>query len=91
MAGIAGLKTLEITPGNPGARLLRDCIDGDRFVWLVSDEILLEYKQVLGVRRSLIGKVINLLRDEAELVSASALKGGHSALPWPSRLMCNKP
>ena len=46
------------------------------FVWLVSDEILLEYKRVLGrlgVRRPLIGKIINLLREEAELVPASAL------------------
>jgi predicted nucleic acid-binding protein len=42
----------------------------------VSDEILLEYKRVLarlGVRRPLIGKIINLLVEEAELVPASAL------------------
>ncbi|HJX83043.1 MAG TPA: PIN domain-containing protein, partial [Candidatus Angelobacter sp.] len=44
------------------------------FVWLVSDEILLEYKRVLarlGVRRSLIGNIINLLREEAEHVAVS--------------------
>ena len=76
MAGVAGLKSLEITPRNPGAKLLRDWIEGDTFVWLVSDEILLEYKRVLGrlgVRRPLIGKIINLLREEAELVPASSL------------------
>jgi hypothetical protein len=42
----------------------------------VSDEILLEYKRILarlGVRRPRIGKVINLLREEAEHVPASAL------------------
>jgi predicted nucleic acid-binding protein len=76
VAGIAGLKSLDILPKNPSANFLRDWIEGDTFVWLVSDEILFEYKQVLarlGVRRPVIGKVINLLREEAELVPASAL------------------
>jgi uncharacterized protein len=76
VAGIAGLKSPEIAPRNPSAKLLRDWIEEDTFVWLVSDEILLEYKRVLGrldVRRPLIGKVINLLREESELVPASAL------------------
>ena len=80
MAGIAGLKSSEIAPKNPSAKLLRDWIEGGieggTFVWLVSAEILLEYKQILGrlgVRRQLIGKIINLLREEAEFVPASAL------------------
>lgn len=54
--------------------MLREWIEADTFVWLVSDEILLEYKRVLarlGVRRPLIGKIVNLLREEAELVRAS--------------------
>ena len=41
------------------------------FVWLVTEEILTEYKEVLGrlgVRRSLIGAIVNLLREDAELV-----------------------
>lgn len=56
--------------------MLRDWIEGDTFVWLVTDEIIAEYKRVLarlGVRRPLIGKLVNLLREEAELVPASAL------------------
>lgn len=76
VAGIAGLKSLEIALRNPSAKLLRNWIEGDTFVWLVSDEILLEYKRVLGrlgVRRPLIGKIVNLLREEAEPVPASAL------------------
>lgn len=76
VAGIAGLKSLNIPLRNPSAKLLRDWIEGDTFVWLVSDEILLEYKRVLtrlGVRRPVIGKVVNLLREEAEYVPASAL------------------
>jgi len=76
VAGIAGLKSSEIAPKNPSAKLLRDWIEGDTFVWLVTDETIAEYKRVLarlGVRRPLIGKIINLLREEAELVPASAL------------------
>ena len=67
---------MEIPPKNPSARLLGDWSEGDTFVWLVSDEILLEYKRVLarlGVRRPLTGKIVNLLREDAELVPASAL------------------
>jgi predicted nucleic acid-binding protein len=76
VAGIAGLKSTEIAPKNPSAKLLRDWIEGGTFVWLVSDEILLEYERILarlGVRRPLIGKTINLLREEAQLVPSSAL------------------
>ena len=56
--------------------MLRDWIERNTFVWLVSDEILLEYKLVLkrlGVRRAVIGKVINLVREEAESVAVAAL------------------
>jgi hypothetical protein len=45
-------------------------------VWLIRDEIVSEYKRVLarlGVRRSLIGKIVNLLREEAELVAVARL------------------
>jgi predicted nucleic acid-binding protein len=56
---------------NPSARLLREWVESGVFVWLVSEEILEEYKAVLerlGVRRHLIGNIINLLREEAELL-----------------------
>ena len=46
-------------------------MEGGVFVWLVSEEILDEYKEVLvrlGVRRNLIGNIINLLREEAEFL-----------------------
>ncbi len=76
LAGIAGFKSRDIPLKNPSAKLLRDWTERDTFVWLVTDEILVEYKQILarlGVRRPLIGKVINLLREEAEFVAVSAL------------------
>lgn len=74
VAGIAGLKSLDNAPRNASARLLRDWIEGNSFVWLVSDEIILEYKQVLtrlGVRRAVVGRLINLIQEEAELIPVS--------------------
>jgi hypothetical protein len=74
VAGIAGLKPVEITPQNSSARMLRDWVENDTFIWLVTDEIILEYKTVLarlGVRRSTIGRVINLLSEEGEFIPVS--------------------
>jgi predicted nucleic acid-binding protein len=70
VAGIAGFKSGR-SPANPSARLLRDWIERGHFVWLVTEEILDEYKAILarkGVRRPLIGAIVNLLREEAEVV-----------------------
>lgn len=78
VAGIAGLKASEITSKNPSAKLLRDWIESNTFVWLITDEIVSEYKRVLarlGVRRSAIGKIVNLLREEAELVAVGRMPG----------------
>lgn len=78
IAGVAGFKSQIETLRNPSAVLLRDWIQNETFVWLVSEEILDEYKSVmarLGVRRTLIGNIINLLREEAELVDAPTVTG----------------
>ena len=43
----------------------------NNFVWLITEDILEEYKEVLKrlrVRPNLIGKVINLIRERAEEV-----------------------
>jgi predicted nucleic acid-binding protein len=45
------------------------------FVWLIAEDILEEYKEVLKrlrVRPNLIGKVINLIRERAEEVKVHA-------------------
>jgi len=68
VAGIAGFKSGCIAE-HPSASFLRAWVDHGTFVWLVTDEILSEDKAVLtrlGVRRSLVGEIINLLREEAE-------------------------
>jgi putative PIN family toxin of toxin-antitoxin system len=74
VAGIAGFKPFAAKPPNASAHLLRLWVNEGNFIWLVSDEILAEYKYVLkrlGVRRALIGNVVNLLREEAELIDVS--------------------
>jgi len=70
VAGIAGFRSRGVVR-NPSASLLRDWLESATFTWLVSGDVLAEYKEVLarlGVRRNLIGEVINLLREEAEFV-----------------------
>lgn len=83
VAGIAGLKTEKIAFQNSSAGMLRDWIENGTFIWLLTDEILLEYKTVLArlnVRRSRIGRVINLLSKEGEHIPASS---GASISPDP--------
>jgi predicted nucleic acid-binding protein len=70
VAGIAGFKSWRAVE-NPSASFLRDWIEQATFTWPVSEDIVSEYKEVLtrlGVRRNLVGEVINLLREEAEFV-----------------------
>ena len=71
VAGIAGFKDEDVAARNSSAILLRAWINDDTFTWLVSAAVLDEYVEVLRrcrVRRSVIGTVMNLLREEAELV-----------------------
>lgn len=69
-AGIAGFKSWRAIC-NPSASLLRDWLQNATFTWLVTEDIIAEYKEVLtrlGVRRNLVGKIVNRLREEAEFV-----------------------
>ena len=70
VAGIAGFKGMEAAR-IPSAALIHDWVESDTFTWLVSEEILSEYKTVLarlGVRRNVIGALINRLREEADVI-----------------------
>jgi predicted nucleic acid-binding protein len=70
VAGVAGFKSGR-TAENPSASFLRDWLEHGTFVWLVTEDVLSEYKGVLtrlGVRRHLVGEIINLLREEAEFI-----------------------
>ena len=71
VAGISGFKEPYVHGKNPSADVLRRWAEKNSFVWLVTEDILDEYKEVLrrlGVRPNLIGKVINLIRERAEEV-----------------------
>ena len=70
-------------PTNESAKLIRDWIENESFVWLVTADIINEYKVVLGrlhIRPALIGTIVNLLREEAELVKSA---GSIEAEPDP--------
>lgn len=69
VAGISGFREQYIPDKNPSADLLHKWAETDNFVWLVTEDILDEYKEVLkrlGVRSNHIGAVINLIRERAE-------------------------
>jgi len=74
VAGIAAFRQPGAQPPVPSAQFLQDWIEYDTFVWLISEEIVDEYKEILarrGVRSHLIGAVINLIRSQAEEIPAT--------------------
>jgi uncharacterized protein len=75
VAGISGFRQPYIPGKNPSADLLQRWAEDTNFVWLITEDILDEYKEVLsrlGVRPNLIGRVINLIRERAADVNVAA-------------------
>jgi len=75
VAGIAGFRKPYVRGKNPSADVLYKWAEKGNFVWLVTEDILDEYKEVLKrlrVRSTLIGAVINLIRERAEPVNVHA-------------------
>jgi uncharacterized protein len=75
VAGISGFRAPFASGRNLSADVLHRWAERDNFVWLITEDILEEYKQVLKrlrVRPNLIGRVINLIRERAEEVSVGA-------------------
>ena len=78
IAGVSGFREPYIRGKNPSADVLHDWLEKSAFVWLVTEDILDEYKEVLKrlkVRQALIGRIINLIRERAEEVKAHATGG----------------
>ncbi len=72
VAGISAFRREPPNPQNTSARLLRGWVERRTFTWLVSVDILDEYRDVLRrlkVRRATVGRVINLLAEAAEAVA----------------------
>ncbi|MGB7282837.1 MAG: PIN domain-containing protein [Candidatus Acidiferrum sp.] len=75
VAGISGFREPFVSGRNPSADILHRWGERNNFVWLITEDILEEYKEVLkrlGVRPNLIGRVINLIRERAEEVNVQA-------------------
>ncbi|HEV2421808.1 MAG TPA: putative toxin-antitoxin system toxin component, PIN family [Candidatus Acidoferrales bacterium] len=75
VAGISGFREPFVSGRNPSADVLHRWAEKRHFVWLVTEDILDEYKEVLKrlrVRSNLIGRVVNLIRERAEAVKVSA-------------------
>lgn len=69
ISGISAFKRPFVAGRNGSADLLYTWVQEGSFVWLVTNEILEEYKDVakrLNVRPNVTGRLINLLREEAE-------------------------
>ncbi len=83
VSGISGFRKPYVSGKNPSADLLCRWAEKSNFVWLVTEDILDEYKEVLkrlGVRSNLIGTVVNLIRERAEHV---AVRGSVQISPDP--------
>lgn len=75
VAGISGFREPFVSGRNPSADVLHRWGERNNFVWLITEDILEEYKEVLKrlrVRPNLIGKVVNLIRERAEEVKVHA-------------------
>lgn len=71
ISGIAAFKRSFVARSTDSGDLLFEWVEKDRFIWLVSTEVLDENKRVatrLKVRPSVAGRLINLLKEEAEEV-----------------------
>ncbi|HZQ25230.1 MAG TPA: PIN domain-containing protein [Terriglobales bacterium] len=76
VAGVSGFKP-DVQAINPSAQLIRTWIEEGHFTWLISADIIAEYKAVLArlrVRPPLIGLIINLLREEAEEIDVPTVQ-----------------
>src|SRR5207248_7271271 len=71
VAGASGFKEAFVRGKNTSADVLHKWAEQETFLWLVSEDILDEYKDVLRrlrVRPNLIGRIVNLVRERAEEV-----------------------
>ena len=76
VAGKSGFREPFVPGRNPSAEVLHWWAERNNFIWLINEDILEEYKEVLKrlrVRPNLIGKVINLIRERAERVKVRSV------------------
>jgi hypothetical protein len=85
VAGISGSREPFVSGRNPSADVLHRWGERNDFVWLITEDILEEYKEVLKRLRvcpNLIGRVINLVRERAEEVFFQTLLAAAKLSPF---------
>jgi len=88
VAGISGFREPFVPGKNPSPDLRHSWAEKSNFVWLATEEVLDEYKEVLKrmpVRSHLIGTVINLIRERAEEIDVRLTAG---ISPGPKASCC---
>jgi len=76
VAGKSGFREPFVPGRNPSADVVHWWAERNNFIWLINEDILEEYIEVLKrlrVRPNLTGKVINLIRDRAESVKVRSV------------------
>lgn len=71
VAGISGFRDQYLPAKNPSADILRSWAQQQTFLWLITEDILDEYKEILQrlrVRPHVIGRVVNLTRERSEVL-----------------------
>ena len=71
VAGISGFKEAFVAGRVASADVLYRWAEENNFVWLITEEILAEYKEILKrrhVRPHVIGRIIKLIREHAEAI-----------------------
>jgi len=69
VSGMSAFKGSFVSGKHSSADILHEWVEKGSFVWLMTAEILEEYKEVarrLRVRPNAAGQLINLLKEEAE-------------------------
>ena len=78
LAGVSGFRDQFVAGKNASADLLHKWAEKNNFIWLLTEDILDEYKEILKrlhVRPNQIGRLVNLLRERAELVALRSAPG----------------
>jgi len=71
VAGVSGFREAFVPGRNSSSDILHQWAGHNNFVWLITEDILDEYKEVLkrlGGRPNRIGTLINLIRERAQVV-----------------------
>jgi predicted nucleic acid-binding protein len=69
VAGVSGFREPFVPGRNPSSDIHHQWAGQNNFVWLITEDILDEYKEILkrlGVRSNRIRTLINLIRERAE-------------------------